>query len=169
MIGLKKYLEKFMNLVRGKNQRSGDGGSGVEGQKTINFGSGDNPLPGAVNVDMRRLNGVNVQANVNQLPFVDEAFDAAVSINPYRYNPVNPETARVLKPGSVLAVAGQPNNPFFRKFLNRATQKEMSALGFELIERGPAAETLKFGSPKTTTGDELSTNVFIQAKFRRIR
>jgi len=42
--------------------------------RTLNLGSGNEPRPGAVNVDLRRPAGVNVVADARRLPFPDGVF-----------------------------------------------------------------------------------------------
>ena len=91
--------------------------------KKVNLGSGDNPMADAVNVDLRNISGVNVVANANKLPFANRSFTEAHAINPFGFNPVSAETARILQPGSILKVSGNVNNKFAQQELD--THKKM--------------------------------------------
>ena len=142
---------------------------GATDGRVLNIGSGNNPLRGAVNVDIRRLDGVDVVGDANQLPFKKGAFDYVIAQNPYGFNPLTGDVGRVLTPGGTLMVADQLNNPFFRDFMKNTTLGDLRLLGWEWRNQGAASDALKFGTPKTSAGQKLNTRVFIQATFRRIQ
>jgi hypothetical protein len=119
----------------------------------LNLGSGSNPMPGAVNVDIRALPGVDVVANANMLPFSNGTFAAANAINPYGFNPVSSETASVLQPGSFLYVTGNPSNPYAQPL----SASDAQAAGFSLIGSGPMIDLHAFGTQSYTSGGSLLT------------
>jgi hypothetical protein len=141
----------------------------------LNVGAGDNPMPGATNMDNRltaegnALPGVNLVGDANAMPLASGSRQNIITINPKGYDPLNPEIVRVLREGGNLTVVGQPKNPFFRRTLPALTEEELSARGLVLMERpglpGSADPMFKFGSPKTTTGHSIDTRVYIQAIF----
>lgn len=137
-------------------------------EKVINIGAGDNLLEGAVNVDKRVLEGIDVAADVNALPFAEKTFDKAVSINPHDYSPLTSDVGRTLKEGGTLEVVGQPWNKEIAALAKMAPE-EIHALGFELVKGGEAAEEIyKFGIPKRTDGIPISPVPFVQYTFERI-
>nr|WP_282446278.1 RHS repeat-associated core domain-containing protein [Paenibacillus silvae] len=86
--------------------------------KTMNLGSGDNPLKGAINVDMRNVNGVDVVANANHLPFSTRSFSEVIAQNPHGYDILKSGVPRILENGGVLKVVGGEKNPFFKNMLS---------------------------------------------------
>ncbi len=120
-----------------------------------------------INTDIRLIQGVDVVANANQLPFPPNCFQQIFSHNPFRYNPVSQAIAEVLEPEGILIVTGQPRNPFFFKFLKTVSPNELLMLGFELVKRASVEPSLIIGTPKNTTGKPLDTSVMIQALFIR--
>jgi len=78
----------------------------------------------AINTDIRILQGVDVVADANQLPFPANSFQKIFSHNPFRYNPVSQAVSEILKPEGLLIVTGQPRNPFFKKFLKTVSPNE---------------------------------------------
>jgi RHS repeat-associated protein len=118
--------------------------------RTLNLGSGDNPMPGAVNVDSRPLPGVDVVADAEHLPFKSGSFSDAHAVNPYGFQPVNPETARVLEPGGRLTVTGSPRNPYVNP-----TDDQVAAAGFRKIYEGPMVPGHEFGVQKFTDGRSI--------------
>ena len=50
----------------------------VRGTRILDLACGDRPMPGAIGIDMVRERGIAVQGRVQQLPFRDAVFDAAV-------------------------------------------------------------------------------------------
>lgn len=122
--------------------------------KRLNLGAGDNPMPGAVNVDLDpRAPGV-MQADANNLPFDAQSFDEVHAVNPFGFNPVNAETARVLKPGGTLQVSGQTLGPRPNK---NALPVSPPPAGFSPPTVTPMVDAHKFGTQKTTSGQALDT------------
>ncbi|WP_018653680.1 RHS repeat-associated core domain-containing protein [Actinomadura flavalba] len=119
--------------------------------RRLNLGAGNNRMDGAVNTDLRPGSGVDVQADANRLPFRDGSFNEVHAINPYGYNPVNPETARVLEPGGTLSVTGSPKNKFIR------TPADAGEMGFELVSEGPMTNAHRFGTQALSNGQPLTT------------
>lgn len=128
----------------------------------LNLGSGGNAMPDAVNVDIKAGAGVDVVADANALPFVDGAFDSVHSVNPYSFNPVNAETARVMKPGGILMVTGQPRNGYAF-----ATAEQAEAAGFKLVSTGPMDPAHDFGVQLRGSGQPLDTSVSITSIYVR--
>jgi hypothetical protein len=110
-------------------------------------------MKGAVNVDRKAISGVDVAADAKALPFESKSFSEAHAINPHGFNPVNPETARVMQPGSRLYVTGTERNSFAKPM----GAAEAEAAGFKLIESGPMIGQHNFGTQRATTGGALST------------
>ncbi|QDT79264.1 hypothetical protein Mal35_27190 [Gimesia maris] len=160
--------------------------------RTLNLGAGDNPLSGAVNVDLRLNKGIDVVADAKKLPFVNEAFEQVVSLNPHGFNPISSETSRVLQSGRNLNVVAQPNNPFFKQLglSNRLRNKllkpggidvarqqilgnqellsKLQNQGFEFVDIRLADSRFKFGTAKTTDGSSsLDPNAFVQIVLRK--
>jgi len=140
------------------------GGGKAPKSPTLNLGAGDNPLAGAVNVDLRAVQGVDVVADATKLPFKPGTFGDAHSINPYGFNPVSQETARVLKPGAILKVTGTQNNKFARPL----TAEQARAAGFELIETKPLEAIHNFGVQRATSGRPLQTSGSVTTTYRRL-
>lgn len=109
-------------------------------------------MAGAINVDIVPKPGVDVVADATRLPFADGVFDEVHAINPHRYDPVNPETARVLKPGGILKVSGQPQNPMARP---RSTSRARAA-GFVVTGTGPIDAAHLFGVQQKADGTNLN-------------
>ncbi len=71
-------------------------------------------MEGAVNLNPKPDVGVDVVARAEQLPFRDGTFKEVHAINPYGYQPVSAETARVLEKGGMLYVTGSPKNKWIK-------------------------------------------------------
>jgi hypothetical protein len=139
----------------------GDDGTGDDLE--MNLGSGDNPMSRAVNVDVEARGGVDVVANAGALPFSSGLFSRVHSINPYGYNPVSPETARVMRPGGLLFVTATPRNPY-----GRATEASARAAGFELVHEGAMVREHRFGVQRTSSGGILNTTNSTTRVYRRV-
>jgi len=135
---------------------------GGTGQPVLNLGSGNNPMTGAINIDIRPGPNLVVDAS-KPLPFAPAAFGEVHSINPYGYQPVNSNVAAVMQPGSYLYVTGTPNNPFAQPLSASAAQ----AAGFQLVGTFPMIPAHGFGVQATTSGIPLNaanslTTVYIR-------
>ena len=108
--------------------------------------------------------GVDVVGDANALPFKSGTFDEVSSVNPYGFNPVSAETARVMKPGGLLRVSGTARNPYAQPMSAEAAR----AAGFELVESGPLVEAHTFGVQRTSSGGELKTTSSITTVYRRL-
>ena len=128
----------------------------------LNLGSGRNPMPDAVNIDVQPGPGVNVVADANSLPFEAGAFGEAHAINPYGFQPVSCETARVLESGSLLRVTGTARNPWAQ-----ASAAEAEAAGFEFVAETEMCMEHRFGVQKTSSGGELNTRTSKTRTYRR--
>jgi hypothetical protein len=142
-----------------------------DGMRVINIGAGENPLieAGVINADPRNLPGIDIVASANKIDLPNAFFDEAISINPFGFNPLRIETARILKPGRTLTVVGQPKNFELRR-LNRLSPEVLRRIGFEKISPGleRAEERFRFGEPKTTRGEPIAAKAFKQLVFRRL-
>jgi hypothetical protein len=134
------------------------------GRGILNLGAGDNAMAGAMNVDLRAVNGVNVVADATKLPFKNGSFAEAHSINPFGFNPVNAETARVMQPGGMLYVIGSPAN----RFAKPVGALDAKAAGFEVVSSGPMVKSHGFGVQKSTKGEPLPMNSSITAVYRKV-
>jgi SAM-dependent methyltransferase len=141
--------------------------SGQATARILNLGCGDNPLFGAVNVDIKVLQEVDVAADAYHLPFKDAVFGQIVVQNPYRWQPLTSDAARVLISGGTLIVVGHLWNPFIAR-MREIEPSQLRGLGWEFIDESPASEALKFGTPRSTTGQRLDTRTFIQITYRRL-
>ena len=134
----------------------------------LNLGSGNNPISSAANIDIRLLQGVNIVANTDLLPFQSKCFEKIFSHNPYDYNPVSKEVAEKLKPKGILIITGQPRNQFIKDILDMSCD-ELIALELEFVEKAPIKPSLIVGIPRTTKGKPLSTKTMIQLIYRKIK
>ena len=133
--------------------------------RILNLGSGENPMKGAMNVDIRAVEGVDVVADATKLPFKSGSFNEVHSINPYGFNPVSVETARVMQPGAILRVTGNATRNSFARPLSPADAK---AAGFEIISTGPVSPAHVFGVQRSTTGKALNTSYSTTTTYRKI-
>jgi hypothetical protein len=99
-------------------------------------------------VDLRPRAGVDATANANALPFRDGQFSSVHSINPYGFQPVSMETARVMQPGGLLRVTGSPAN----KWAKPLSPSNARAAGFEVVETTPMIPEHVFGTQRVTNG-----------------
>ena len=129
----------------------------------LNLGAGTNPMAGAVNLDLRALNGINVVADATKLPFRSATFSEVNSINPFGFNPVNAETARVMQPGGLLHVTGTANN----RFAQPMNALDARAAGFEVVSSRPMIDAHAFGTQRATTGGALRIESSITTTYRR--
>lgn len=120
-------------------------------RRILNMGSGRNPMSGAVNMDMKAGPGVDVVAKAENLPFKSGTFDEVHAVNPYKYQPVTAETARVMKPGGTLSVTGSPKNKYIR------VPGNLDELGLRLDYDGPMIDAHAFGEQAYSDGRLLST------------
>ena len=137
---------------------------GGAGSLALNLGSGTNPMAGAINVDIRAVAGVDVVASASNLPFRPGVFTEVHAINPFGFNPVSAETARVMAPGALLRVTGTPRNGFAQPV--SATQAREA--GFDVVGSGPMSSMHQFGVQSATTGGTLNTVNSTTTTYRRI-
>ena len=153
-----KPYQPFANQIKGRmynwSVRSGlIHETPMEYFPTINLGSGRNPMPGAYNVDINPYPGVNVVIKPGEkLPFPNNYFFQAHSINPYPFQPANTETARILQPGGLLYTTGQPRNQWVSSNISS---------GFKQLWQGPIITEHQFGIQRLTTGEPLNTSTSI--------
>jgi RHS repeat-associated protein len=132
--------------------------------KSLNLGSGDNPMPNAVNVDLREAPGVDVLASADALPFAGGTFDAVHAINP-RFNALTPEVARVMKPGALLKISASTSNKFRPR--NMSTQ-QLADAGFELVSSaGGLDRSHLFGVMKRENGGVIDPSKLLTWVYRR--
>lgn len=134
------------------------------GRGVLNLGAGDNAMAGAINVDLRAAKGVNVVTDATKLPFKNGSFAEAHAINPFGFNPVSAETARVMQPGALLYVTGSPAN----KFAKPMSALDAKASGFEVVSSGPMVKSHAFGVQKSSRGEPLPMNSAITTVYRRV-
>jgi SAM-dependent methyltransferase len=88
-------------------------------------------MPDATNVDLNPGHPDVMQADAQNLPFDDGTFSTVHAVNPYGFNPVNAETARVMERGGTLIVSAARANKF-----RKASDEAIQEAGFELVDRG---------------------------------
>jgi RHS repeat-associated protein len=151
----------------GGSSGGGDGnaGGGDDG-RTLNLGAGDNPMPGATNVDLNPGHPDVMQADANNLPFDDGTFNVAHAVNPYGFNPVSGETARVMARGGTLVVSAAKRNKF-----RKASEDAMREAGFELIGQGAGVHPdHMFGTMRRADGGAIdpSGTAYEWRMYRRL-
>lgn len=129
----------------------------------LNLGAGSNPMPGAVNLDIRAGIGIDIVADASSIPVEAGHFGAAHSINPFGFQPVAAETARVMAPGSLLRVSGTARNPFALPVSSEIAEQA----GFRQIGHGPIVPEHMFGNQSTTTGAALKTGTSTTTTYIR--
>ncbi len=129
----------------------------------LNVGSGQNPMPDAVNMDIAPGPGVDVVGSADSMPFRDGSFREVHAINPYGYQPVSAETARVLEPGGLLYVTGSPKNKFAMR-----PPPDLTSIGFEHVGTVPIIDQHKFGTQTRVDGTPISTANHRTHIYRRI-
>ena len=142
---------------------AGEANAAKRGGQILNLGAGSNPMKGAVNVDLKAGPGVTA-ADASALPFEAATFSEVHAVNPFGFNPVSAETARVMQPGGVLRVSGTARNPFAQPVSPEAAR----AAGFELVETTPLQDIHNFGVQRTTSGAPLRTTTSTTTVYRRL-
>jgi hypothetical protein len=146
------------------------------GPRVLNLGSGDNPLPGATNVDVRSVSGVDVVTKPGSpLPFGKGQFDEVVVINPAvvegsGFDPLG-LSAPVMKPGAKLYIVGQDSNYLLRQ-IKRMSDADLAKLGFKRVtpegQAIKAEDRFKFGEAKTIKGQPINPKSYQQVILERI-
>ncbi|MEV0086013.1 RHS repeat-associated core domain-containing protein [Saccharopolyspora sp. NPDC050642] len=138
---------------------------GLAGCDVLNLGSGQNPMDNATNLDYQPGDGVDVVGDANNLPFRDGTFREVHSVNPYGFQPVSAETARVMQPGATLTVSGSPVNQFIRR---APGADEAEAMGLRLVYEGPMVPQHNFGTQALSNGNPINTTNHISRVYQRI-
>ena len=131
--------------------------------QSLNLGAGSNPMRGAVNVDLKAGPGV-AAADASALPFDTGTFAEVHAVNPFGFNPVSAETARVMQPGGLLRVSGTARNPFAQPVSPAVAR----AAGFEIVETTPLQDIHNFGVQRTSSGAQLKTSTSTTTVYRRL-
>jgi hypothetical protein len=134
----------------------------------LNLGCGTNPMTGAVNMDIRLFQGVDVVANAYLLPFLPGHFKQVFCHNLYDYNPLCQEVANLLSKEGLLIVTGQPRNKFITDILETSPE-ELMELGLEFVKQTSMDSLLIVGQPKTTKGKQLNIKVMISVIYRKMK
>ncbi|GAA3398317.1 hypothetical protein GCM10017752_60930 [Streptomyces roseoviridis] len=69
-------------------------------------------MPGATNTDKDRRHPDVIQGSHSDLPFEDGTLRTVHAVNPFGFNPVNAETARVMERGGLPIVSAAQRNKF---------------------------------------------------------
>ena len=107
------------------------------GSQVLNLGSGNNPLEGATNVDIRAVPGVDVVTKPGApLPFGKGHFDEVVIVNPApvpggTFDPLG-LSAPVMKPGAKIYIIGQDSNYLLRQ-IKRMSDADLAKAGFKRV------------------------------------
>ena len=138
----------------------------TDGPNILNIGAGTNPMPGATNIDINPGHSDVQPMNANKMTFPDSHFDEVHAINPYGYNPVSDEVARVMKPGATLTITVNAEK---NGYTPGKTKAPISS-DLELVEGpSPMTDKHKFAVGKRIDGKEviekgLKTFVFKKKK-----
>jgi RHS repeat-associated protein len=134
--------------------------------RVLNIGSGTNPIKGAINIDLKAIDGVDLVADATKkLPYANNSVDSIISINPFNFNPINSATTGVLKEGGTFTIVGQVRNSYFNN-IYAASSEEISKMGYEMVSRGIASDTFKLGT-KTTTGHAIDPGSLFQIILKK--
>jgi len=135
--------------------------------KVLNIGSGNSPIKGVINIDIKAGKGVDMVADVTKaLPYADNSIDALISRNPYGYLPLNSFTTQALKPGGTFTITGNYSNRYFKRYYD-ATLDELKTLGYEVLYRGEAEDAYKYGN-YTSSGKAISPDSMKQVVLRKL-
>ena len=138
-----------------------------EARKILNVGAGDNPIPCATNIDINPLgDGVQFGDANNLSQFTNGQFDHLISLNPYKYNPLESDMRRVLKSGGNMTITGGMSNKYFNKIFN-VSPEALESLGYEVVSKGDANSVfLKYGG-KVTGGNRGTNSITKQIILRK--
>ncbi|ODM27993.1 hypothetical protein A7W90_18275 [Clostridium sp. Bc-iso-3] len=134
-----------------KAKQSVDVNAGVGNQKQIlNVGAGQKPIPCAENIDINPMNSTVKFGDANNLSqYSNGQFDHIISNSPYKYNPLESDMLRVLKPDGKMTVTGNMNNKYFKSVYN-ATPQQLEALGLKIEYKGGIQDIfLKYGGTQS--------------------
>ncbi|MEU9506508.1 ricin-type beta-trefoil lectin domain protein [Micromonospora sp. NPDC048170] len=133
--------------------------------KSLNLGSGDNPMAGAINVDLKEAPGVDVLASAEALPFAGGTFGAVHAINP-RFNALTSEVARVMRPGALLTISASKSNKFRPRGMSA---EQLAGMGFELVSAsGDLDAAHLFGVMKREDGGVIDPSKLLTWVYRRL-
>ncbi|TXS21079.1 hypothetical protein EAO71_31890 [Streptomyces sp. ms191] len=91
------------------------------------------------------------QADASNLPFDDGTFSTVHAVNPFGFNPVSSETARVMQRGGILIVSAAKANKF-----RKISEEAMREAGFELVSSGTGVHPDHlFGVMRRADGGEI--------------
>ncbi|MCB9796282.1 MAG: hypothetical protein H6741_26610, partial [Alphaproteobacteria bacterium] len=131
----------------------------------LNLGSGQNPMEGAINVDLKPAQGVDLVSDANKIGLKPGTQVEVHAVNPYGFNPVSKETARVMKPGGLLYVTGTERNPFAKV----VSQQEALEAGFEIVETMSGIHPKhQFGAQALSNGNPLNTASSTTTIYRKL-
>ena len=109
---------------------------------TLVIGTGNNPIKGAYNVDIKENIKIGVfKGDATNLVNVPTGSQAKVIIeNPNGFDPLNPEILRVVKEGGEIEITGIKSNKEFYKIYSGKVEVPK---GFEIIEVGEIPENFQ--------------------------
>ncbi|MFJ3975051.1 polymorphic toxin-type HINT domain-containing protein [Streptomyces sp. NPDC090021] len=128
----------------------------------LNLGSGDNPMEGATNLDIKPNAGVDVIASAESMPFRDGTFSTVHAINPFGFQAVSAETARVMQSGGMLMVTAARSNKW-----RKASADAIAEAGFELVSVGDLIPEHAFGIMKRADGGEIPAGAKFETRIYR--
>ncbi|MBK8259650.1 MAG: RHS domain-containing protein [Polyangiaceae bacterium] len=135
-----------------------------ETPNVLNIGAGPNPMPGATNIDINPGHASVQKMDANAMTFPSNHFDKVHAINPYGYNPVSDEVARVMKPGGELVISvNTEKNPF-----TPGKKKAPISSDLELVSGpSPLADEHKFAKMKRADGGDVNEDAVKTFVFRK--
>ncbi|MGG8497006.1 class I SAM-dependent methyltransferase [Tenacibaculum sp. TC6] len=129
---------------------------------SLNLGAGQNPMlnPGTINLEYSEEDASEgkkknplaeyIVADATNLPFRSGVFDLIHAINPYGFNPVNPEVSRVMTPSGGLRVTGNSKNKYAKN--SGSAQVSPSSVGLHEHGISDMVTEHQFGTQSHTGG-----------------
>jgi RHS repeat-associated protein len=135
-----------------------------EAPQVLNIGAGPNPMPGATNIDLNPGHPSVQKMDANAMTFPSNHFDQVHAINPYGFNPVSDEVARVMKPGAELTISvNAEKNPFTPGKKKAPVSSDLE----QVSGPSPLTDEHKFAKMKRADGGDVNEDAVKTFVFRK--